>query len=214
MKFFMISSRTDLFIHSNILQYYSNPHKQHTEKDFYRIFQTKKAEADRSLSPAASAFTYNISVNIFSKKAFIVPLIEIYLKRTDTNFLYHHIILHFHHKTYLLMYLLQSHLRLLMYLLQSHLRLLPELLLSQNLRLHNRSVHYNPHESIHSRIHLYCSAEFRLPHLKSDLHLHLHQNEDLILMTHNRYRISLLLLHHWLSALLPAWCCFRCRCCL
>lgn len=35
MKFFMISSRTDLFIHSNILQYYSNPHKQHTEKDFY-----------------------------------------------------------------------------------------------------------------------------------------------------------------------------------
>ena len=45
MKFFMISSRTDLFIHSNILQYYSNPHKQHTEKDFYRIFQTKKAEA-------------------------------------------------------------------------------------------------------------------------------------------------------------------------
>ena len=35
----MISSRTDLFIHSNILQYYSNPHKQHTEKDFYRIFQ-------------------------------------------------------------------------------------------------------------------------------------------------------------------------------
>ena len=54
----MISSRTDLFIHSNILQYYSNPHKQHTEKDFYRIFQTKKAEADRSLSPAASAFTY------------------------------------------------------------------------------------------------------------------------------------------------------------
>lgn len=58
MKFFMISSRTDLFIHSNILQYYSNPHKQHTEKDFYRIFQTKKAEADRSLSPAASAFTY------------------------------------------------------------------------------------------------------------------------------------------------------------
>ena len=76
------------------------------------------------------------------------------------------------------MYLLQSHLRLLMYLLQSHLRLLPELLLSQNLRLHNRSVHYNPHESIHSRIHLYCSAEFRLPHLKSDLHLNLHQNED------------------------------------
>ena len=73
-----------------------------------------------------------------------------------------------------------------MYLLQSHLRLLPELLLSQNLRLHNRSVHYNPHESIHSRIHLYCSAEFRLPHLKSDLHLNLHQNEDLILMTHNR----------------------------
>lgn len=42
MKFFMMSSRTDLFIHSNILQYYSNPHKQHTEKDFYRIFQTKK----------------------------------------------------------------------------------------------------------------------------------------------------------------------------
>ena len=91
-----------------------------------------------------------------------------------------------------------------MYLLQSHLRLLPELLLSQNLRLHNRSVHYNPHESIHSRIHLYCSAEFRLPHLKSDLHLNLHQNEDLILMTHIRFRISLLLLHHWLSALLPA----------
>ena len=81
----MISSRTDLFIHSNILQYYSNPHKQHTEKDFYRIFQTKKAEADRSLSSAASAFTYTF-LSTFSKKAFIVPLIEIYLKRTDTNF--------------------------------------------------------------------------------------------------------------------------------
>ena len=38
-------SRTDLFIHSNILQYYSNPHKQHTEKDFYRIFQTKKSRS-------------------------------------------------------------------------------------------------------------------------------------------------------------------------
>lgn len=85
MKFFMISSRTDLFIHSNILQYYSNPHKQHTEKDFYRIFQTKKAEADRSLSPAASAFTYTF-LSTFFQKAFIVPLIEIYSKRTDTNF--------------------------------------------------------------------------------------------------------------------------------
>lgn len=85
MKFFMISSQTDLFIHSNILQYYSNPHKQHTEKDFYRIFQTKKAEADRSLSPAASAFTYTF-LSTFFQKAFIVPLIEIYSKRTDTNF--------------------------------------------------------------------------------------------------------------------------------
>ena len=70
MKFFMISSRTDLFIHSNILQYYSNPHKQHTEKDFYRIFQTKKAEADRSLSPAASAFTYTFLSTFFQKSLY------------------------------------------------------------------------------------------------------------------------------------------------
>lgn len=68
----MISSRTDLFIHSNILQYYSNPHKQHTEKDFYRIFQTKKAEADRSLSPAASAsaFTYTFLSTFFQKSLY------------------------------------------------------------------------------------------------------------------------------------------------
>ena len=70
MKFFMISSQTDLFIHSNILQYYSNPHKQHTEKDFYRIFQTKKAEADRSLSPAASAFTYTFLSTFFQKSLY------------------------------------------------------------------------------------------------------------------------------------------------
>ena len=70
MKFFMISSRTDLFIHSNILQYYSNPHKQHTEKDFYRIFQTKKVEADRSLSPAASAFTYTFLSTFFQKSLY------------------------------------------------------------------------------------------------------------------------------------------------
>ena len=72
MRFFMISSRTDLFIHSNILQYYSNPHKQHTEKDFYRIFQTKKAEADRSLSPAASAsaFTYTFLSTFFQKSLY------------------------------------------------------------------------------------------------------------------------------------------------
>ena len=37
MKFFMISSRTDLFIHSNILQYYSNPHKQHTDHVHFEI---------------------------------------------------------------------------------------------------------------------------------------------------------------------------------
>ena len=70
MRFFMISSRTDLFIHSNILQYYSNPHKQHTEKDFYRIFQTKKAEADRSLSSAASAFTYTFLSTFFQKSLY------------------------------------------------------------------------------------------------------------------------------------------------
>ena len=51
-------------------QYYSNPHKQHTEKDFYRIFQTKKAEADRSLSPAASAFTYTFLSTFFQKSLY------------------------------------------------------------------------------------------------------------------------------------------------
>ena len=70
MKFFMISSQTDLFIHSNILQYYSNPHKQHTEKDFYRIFQTKKAEADRSLSPAASASAFTYTFLSFQKSLY------------------------------------------------------------------------------------------------------------------------------------------------
>lgn len=85
MKFFMISSRTDLFIHSNILQYYSNPHKQHTEKDFYRIFQTKKAEADRSLSLQLLLLLIHFCQH-FSKNAFIVPLIKICSKRTDTNF--------------------------------------------------------------------------------------------------------------------------------
>ena len=86
MKFFMISSRTDLFIHSNILQYYSNPHKQHTEKDFYRIFQTKKAEADRSLSPAASAFTYTFLSTFFQKYFYCTSHRNICSKRTDTNF--------------------------------------------------------------------------------------------------------------------------------
>ena len=72
----MISSRTDLFIHSNILQYYSNPHKQHTEKDFYRIFQTKKAEADRSLSSAASAFTYTFLSTFFQKITLFSPTLN------------------------------------------------------------------------------------------------------------------------------------------
>ncbi len=70
MKFFMISSRTDLFIHSNILQYYSNPHKQHTEKDFYRIFQTKKAEAAGDNDLSASAFTYTFLSTFFQKSLY------------------------------------------------------------------------------------------------------------------------------------------------
>mgnify|MGYP000458263483 FL=1 len=87
MKFFMISSRTDLFIHSNILQYYSNPHKQHTEKDFYRIFQTKKQKLTGHYPLQLLLLLLLIHFcQHFSKKAFIVPLIEIYSKRTDTNF--------------------------------------------------------------------------------------------------------------------------------
>lgn len=69
MKFFMISSRTDLFIHSNILQYYSNPHKQHTEKDFYHIFQTKKQKLTGHYPLQLLLYLY-ISVNIFQKSLY------------------------------------------------------------------------------------------------------------------------------------------------
>ena len=40
------------------------------DEDFYRIFQTKKAEADRSLSPAASAFTYTFLSTFFQKSLY------------------------------------------------------------------------------------------------------------------------------------------------
>ena len=40
------------------------------EKDYNRIFQTKKAEADRSLSPAASAFTYTFLSTFFQKSLY------------------------------------------------------------------------------------------------------------------------------------------------
>ena len=85
MKFFMISSRTDLFIHSNILQYCSTPHKQHTEKDFYRIFRQKKQKLTGHYPLQLLLLLIHFCQH-FSKKAFIVPLIEIYSKRTDTNF--------------------------------------------------------------------------------------------------------------------------------
>ena len=85
MKFFMISSRTDLFIHSNILQHYSNPHKQHTEKDFYRIFQTKKQKLTGHYPLQLLLLLIHFCQH-FSKNAFIVPLTKICSKRTDTNF--------------------------------------------------------------------------------------------------------------------------------
>ena len=80
MKFFMISSRTDLFIHSNILQHYSNPHKQHTEKNFYRIFQTKKQKLTGHYPLQLLLLLIHFCQH-FSKNAFIVPLIEIYAQR-------------------------------------------------------------------------------------------------------------------------------------
>lgn len=80
-KFFMISSRTDLFIHCNILQYYSN-HKQHTEK-ISIVFFRQKAEADRSLS--LQLLLYYTFLSTFFQKP-LLYLIEIYSKRTDTNF--------------------------------------------------------------------------------------------------------------------------------
>ncbi len=73
MKFFMISSQTDLFIHSNILQYYSNPHKQHTEKDFYRIFQTKKQKLTGHY-PRSFCFLLIHFCQHFFQKAFLLCL--------------------------------------------------------------------------------------------------------------------------------------------
>ena len=76
MKFFMISSRTDLFIHSNILQHYSNPH---------RIFQTKKQKLTGHYPLQLLLLLIHFCQH-FSKNAFIVPLTKICSKRTDTNF--------------------------------------------------------------------------------------------------------------------------------